>query len=203
MPAHTRRSAIGILLIVSVAACRTPATETAPAPVPASGSMATPPESSQVVATYDQIIKQVEAGDEAFLNMSLAAAGYLGHIVPGKSIGFYQPDLQSPGFKDMVEEVTRRYAFRPVRSADFRWACDQRTGNCTMAMADAIAQFNTTRMSLDSGYVGGSITQIPRGGNGPEVKPFCITIARKGNEWKAIRSVWVPTALQCPVTKGH
>jgi hypothetical protein len=75
MPAHTRRSAIGILLIVFVAACRTPATETAPAPVPASGSMATPPESSQVVAKYDQIIKQVEAGDEAFLNMSLAAAG--------------------------------------------------------------------------------------------------------------------------------
>jgi hypothetical protein len=201
MPAHPIGFAV-TLLVVSVSACRSgqPAIEPAPVPATAGGVAATPPESSQVVATYDQIIRQVEAGEESFMKMSIAAAGWLGHLVPGKSIGFYQPDLAAPEFKDMVEEVTRRYAFRAVRTADFRYTCD-RTGNCSMAMADVIAQFNTTRQSIDSGYVGGSITQVPRGGSSPEQKAFCITLVRQGADWKPIRSAWSPSGRQCPVTK--
>jgi hypothetical protein len=205
MPAHPSRSIGTILLVGCIAACasRHPSTGSTPAAASDSAVVAAvaPPDSSRVLATYEQIIRQVESGDESFMKMSVAAAGYLGHLVPGKAIGFYQPDLATPAFKDMVEEVTRRYAFRPVRSADFGYSCD-RAGTCVMKMADAIAQFNTTRMSVDSGYVGGSITQIPRGGSGPEQKAFCITLARQRADWKAVRSAWVPSARQCPATKG-
>src|SRR3954467_386320 len=131
MSSHARRASIGILFVISLSACRKQTMETAPTPAQptgvATGAAPTPPDSSRVLATYDEIIRQVEAGDAAFLNISLAAASYLGHLVPGKSIGFYQPDLATPEFKDMVQEVTRRYAFRPVRAPDFRYTCDKRS----------------------------------------------------------------------------
>src|SRR4051812_15320278 len=199
MPDRLRRSLIGVALVLAAAACRKPA-ETAPAPASGPGAFGLPPDSSQVLQTYDEIIKQVDSGDESFMKMSLAAAGYLSHLAPGKSIGFYQPDLSTPSFRTMVEEVTRRYAFRPVFSKDMRMTCDRRTGDCTMAMADVIVEFNTTRMSLEKGWVGGALTQVPRAASNPEKKPFCITLSRKGDEWKAVRSTWVATALRCPET---
>lgn len=168
-----------------------------PTPEPASPAAA-PPESSRVVATYDQIMREVDDTEDAYLKMSLAAAGWLRLLAPGKSIGFYQPDLATPAFKEMVEEVTRAYAFRPVRAEDFRVVCKQSAPGCSMAMADVIAEFTVARMSRDSGYVGGLLTQIPRGASNPEQKPFCITIARHGQDWAAVRSMWVSQPRACP-----
>ena len=197
------RILVAIALVTAACAKRKPE-----APTPSSTPPATQPGEFQTAATYEQVMTDVAAGEAAYMKMSIAAAGWLRHIAPGKSIGFFQPDLASPAFKDMVDQVTRTYAYRPIRSENFRMICTQVqaaggqvtrvTPTCTMAMADAVMQFNSTKMSLDSGYVGGSVTLVPRGATAPEQKAFCITIARHGNDWIAVRSTSAETGRRCP-----
>ena len=199
---HLALAAVACLALV---ACGRKHAEPAPTPAgspsPAIGTSA---------RTYDQVMTEVDEGEESYLKLAVAAAGYMRHIVPGKVIGFLQPDLKSPAFKDMVEEVTKTYAWRPIRTSDFKVVCVQPTNNpnsgtvtmskptCSMYLVDVVAQFETTRMTLDSGWVGGSTTQVPRGGTAAEEKAFCITLARQGSGWKAVRSTEIENRRRCP-----
>jgi len=178
-----------------------------PTPTPA-GAPGGPPTSSRA-ATYEQVMSEVNEGEESYLKMAVAAAGYLRHIAPGKVIGFLQPDLKGPAFRDMVEEVTKTYAYRPIRTADYKVVCQQPPNNpqgtvtvakatCSMYLVDVVAQFEVTRMTLDSGWVGGSTTQVPRGGTRAEEVAFCIALAREGAAWKAVRSTKIDDRRRCP-----
>jgi hypothetical protein len=177
-----------------------------PSPTPAGGP-AGPPTGSHA-ATYEQVMTEVNEGEESYIRMALAAAGYLRHIAPGKVIGFLQPDLKGPAFRDMVDEVTRTYAYRPIRSSEYRVVCQPPSNTpgtvtaakptCSMYLVDVVAQFEVTRMTLDSGWVGGSTTQVPRGGVAAEEKAFCIALARQGQGWKAVRSTPIDDRRRCP-----
>src|SRR5437588_166010 len=70
MPQSSCRTAITLVALLSVVACRRQAVDPAPLPTPsatpATAANSAPPESSKVLATYDEIIRQVDATEEAF-----------------------------------------------------------------------------------------------------------------------------------------
>src|ERR1043166_7757085 len=197
------RHIASIVAVLALAGCSRYKTEPAPAPA---GAPAAPPTRSQA-ATYEQVMTDVNEGEESYLKMAIAAGGYVRHLVPGKVIGFLQPDLKSPAFRDMVEQVTKTYAYRPIRTTDYKVVCQQppnnpvtvttATATCSMFLVDVGAQFEVTRMTLDSGWVGGSTTQVPRGGVNAEETAFCITLARDGSGWKAVRSIKIEDRRRC------
>jgi hypothetical protein len=205
MTVPTTRIALLFVAVATIAACSRKHVEPAPAPA---GEPGAPPTQSQA-RTYDEVMGDVNSGTESYTKMAIAAAGYVRHLVPGKLIGVLQPDLKGPAFRDMVDVVTKAYAFRPIRSNEYRVVCSQPNANatgsataatpiCSMFLVDVVVQFEVAERTLDSGWVGGSTTQVPRGGTAAEESAFCITLARKGNEWRAIRSEAIDNRRRCP-----
>jgi hypothetical protein len=194
-------------LIAGACSHKQPETELAPSPAPIVTDQALTDGGMGV--TYKGLMDLSES-DDRYVPMALAAAGYVRHIVPGKVIGFFQPDLASPEFREMVDQVTKTYSFPLIRSEDFGVVCKQPSAqqqsgtlakaatNCSMGRADVVVQFNTVRVARDSGWVGGSTTQAPRNGNRSGQSAFCITLVRQQAKWLAIRSQPVDLGRRCP-----
>jgi hypothetical protein len=148
----------------------------------------------------------VEPSEEDYIGLIVAAAGWARKSV--RSLGILQQTTGHPLWAKASLAATQKYALRPIQPSDYSVVCGQPDRKqtsianvkeiCTMKHVDAVMQFNSVRLTRDSGYVALGVTRVPSGATRAETVYQCVSIARKGNEWEARRADRVADWQLCP-----
>lgn len=195
--------------LVATTACSKKEPETKPTPVEVAQQLAAQAE-ARANAEGAQLgsftITFVEPTEADYINLILGAAGWARKSI--RSLGVLQQSTGHPLWQRASEAATQKYALRPIQLSDYQTVCGQPDRGqtsisqqkvvCTMKYVEAVMQFNSVRMTRDSGYVALSITRVPAGGTRAETSYQCVALVRKGAEWEARRADRVVDWQRCP-----
>jgi hypothetical protein len=160
--------------------------------------------STQGTAARKEII-YVEPTDDDYAGMILAATAWAKSTV-SKSLGVLQREEAAPAWKRGVDAAAKAHGLKTIEMNDFTMVCYTRQATrstpasrvCSMKGADAVLQFNTLRVSGDSGAMVTSVTRVPKNGSRTETTHYCVMFGRKqGADWESVRSSLVPDPDRC------
>jgi hypothetical protein len=165
-------------------------------------------------ARFKPALIEAPTTDVEYDKMGIAAASRIKFIAPGKTVGMYQTNSKSPTFRGLVTTVINEYGYREVHPGEADVACAPRpprgprtvaasVPSCGINVADVLVQFNSVQMTSDSGYVGGLLTDVPRGGNKTRTTAFCIVTARHGTDWMGVTNSVVDAPRDCASDRKH
>ena len=152
--------------------------------------------------------------DADYDKMGIAAASRIKFIAPGKTVAMYQTNSKSLTFRELVTTVIDEYGFREVHPGEAQVACAPRAPrgprtvaasvpSCGLNVADVLVQFNSVQITRDSGYIGGLLTDVPRGENKTRTTAFCIVTARHGTDWIGVQNTVVDAPRDCANDRRH
>jgi hypothetical protein len=154
-----------------------------------------------------------DESDAAYDKMAIAAASRIKFVASGKSVAMYQTNSKSPTFRGLVTTVIDEYGFKEVHPGEATVTCAPRTrgartvaasvSSCGFDVADVLVQFNSVQMTRDSGYVGGLLTEVPRGETRALTTAFCIVTARHGASWVGVTNAIVDEPRDCASDRKH
>jgi hypothetical protein len=196
---RVRSHAVGVMIALCVCGCASRKEPAVPAPV--GGMLNTSAADAPVTdAEYDK--------------MGIAAASRIKFIAPGKTVAMYQTNSKSLTFRGLVAAVIDVYGFREIHPGEAEVACAPRAPrgprtvaasvpSCGLNVADVLVQFNSVQITRDSGYIGGLLTDVPRGDNKTRTTAFCIVTARHGTDWIGVQNTVVDAPRDCANDRQH
>lgn len=197
------------VLVVIAAGCSKKQPEPKPTPIDIAMQMADQAE-AQAQAQGGQLarftVTFVEPSEDDLVGLIVAAGGWARRSV-ARSLGVLQRPDEEPIWRRAAAEASQRYALRPISQSDYSVVCGETnqprqgvrgTPTCSMKYVDAVLQFNSVRMSRDSGYVTVGVTRVPSGSNRAETVYNCVILAKKAGAWDARRSERVVDIHLCP-----
>jgi hypothetical protein len=152
--------------------------------------------------------------DAEYDKMGIAAASRIKFIAPGKTVAMYQTNSKSLTFRGLVTAVLDKYGFREIHPGEAEVACAPRAPrgprtnaasvpSCGLNVADVLVQFNSVQITRESGYIGGLLTEVPRGENKTRTTAFCIVTARHGTDWIGVQNTVVDAPRDCANDRQH
>jgi hypothetical protein len=153
----------------------------------------------------------IDESDVAYDKMAVAAASRIKFIAPGKIVGVYQTNSKSTTLRGMVNTVIEEYGYTEVHPGETDFQCGKTSrqtvvssvANCKFDVADVLVQFNSVQMTRDSGYVGGLLTDVPRGEKRTRTTAFCFVAARHGADWVGVQNTVVDAPRDCASDRKH
>ncbi len=197
------------LVLIAAGACTKKQPEPRPTPIDIAIQMADQAE-ARAQAQGGQLasftVTFVEPSEDDMVGLIVAAGGWARRTV-ARSLGVLQRPDEQPLWRRAAAEAAQRYALRPISQSDYTVVCGETsqprqgvrgTPTCSMKYVDAVLQFNSVRMSRDSGYVTVGVTRVPSGSNRAETVYNCVILAKKEGKWDARRSERVVDIHLCP-----
>jgi hypothetical protein len=150
-------------------------------------------------------VTYVEPPDDIYVDLVLAATGWARKSI-AKSVGVVQREDAPPVWQRAINAAAKEHDLKVIPLVDYTMVCITRQAtratpmsrSCTMKGAEAVLQFTSVRVSGDSGFVGTSVTRVPRGGQKPESARYCIALGKRGTTWETARGDTTFDRLRCP-----
>jgi hypothetical protein len=167
--------------------------------------VSTPATAQTTSISTGDTVTYVEPPDDIYVDLILAATGWARKSI-AKSVGVVQREDASGVWQRAIAAAAKEHDLKVIPLADYTMVCFTRQAtratsmsrSCSMKGAEAVLQFTSVRVSGDSGFVGTSVTRVPRGGQKPESSRYCIALGRKGTAWETARGDTTFDRLRCP-----
>lgn len=150
-------------------------------------------------------IQFVDPPDDMYVDLIVTATGWAKGSI-ARSLGVLQSADATDLLRRAITEATQRHALRPIELKDYVAVCRTRQASrsapsertCSMKGAEAVMQFISAKVAGDSGFVGISVTRVPKNSTRPESFHYCIALARKDGKWEAHQNETKIDAERCP-----
>lgn len=154
-------------------------------------------------------VQVVEPSDDVYVDLIVTATGWAKGSIT-KSLGVLQNDDAANVLRRAIKEATRRHDLKPITLDDYVAVCRTRAASrsapaertCSMKGAEAVMQFVSARVAGDSGFVGISVTRVPKNSTRPESSHHCVALGRKDGKWEARRNEDRIDPKRCPRGSG-
>lgn len=150
-------------------------------------------------------VQVVEPADDVYIDLIVTATGWAKGSIT-KSLGVLQNTDAADVLRRAIMAATERHELRPIALDDYVAVCRTRQATrstpsertCSMKGAEAVMQFISARVAGDSGFVGISVTRVPKNSTKPESAHYCIALGRKDGKWEARRNETQIDPERCP-----